>query len=89
MNFPNIDIRAIAVVFFLVFLPILFYLLLNFMVVVQKVLGFIEKILVRVFGEFVGRIFRVIFGVLGAFIGVLGAIVGVFRPKKRSGRIQR
>lgn len=84
-----LDIRGLAVLFFLLFLPLLFYLLLNIMVVAEKILAFIEKILISIFGDIVVRIFRTIFAVLGAIIGVLRAIVDVFRPKKRSGRIQR
>ena len=88
MNFLGQDIGGLGVLFFFLFLPVIFYLLLNILVVLEKALGFIEKILVRIFGQFVGRIFRAIFAVLGAIIGVLGAMLSVFKPK-RSKRTQR
>ncbi|MBM3279654.1 MAG: hypothetical protein FJY95_16485 [Candidatus Handelsmanbacteria bacterium] len=76
------DIRGVAVVFILLFLPLVFYVLLNFLAIIEKILSFLEKILISIFGEFLGRIFRVTFGILGAIIGVLKAIVDVFRPKR-------
>lgn len=82
----GIDIRAISVVLTLVFLPIVFYVVLNFLALVEKLLSFIEKILIRVFGEFVGRIFRFIFAVLSAIIGGLKFIFS-FGRSKRSRRV--
>ena len=82
----GIDLRSLIVVFGLLFLPVIFYLLLNIFVVIEKVLSFIEKILIRVFGEFVVKVFRVIFGIIGGIIDVLRAILSVFIPKKKGSR---
>lgn len=82
----GIDLRSLIVVFGLLFLPVIFYLLLNIFVVIEKVLSFIEKVLIRVFGEFVGKVFRVIFGIIGGIIDVLRAILSVFIPKKKGSR---
>ena len=82
----GIDIRAIIVVAGLVGLPLLFFVILNFLVLLEKLLSFIERILIRVFGEFVGMIFRHIFAVLGAIIGVFKFIFS-FGRSKRSSRI--
>lgn len=82
----GIDLRSLIVVFGLLFLPVIFYLLLNIFVVIEKVLSFIEKVLIRVFGEFVGKVFRVIFGIIGGIIDVLRAILSVFIPKKKRSR---
>lgn len=78
----GIDIRGIAVVAILVFLPIVFYGVLNILSLLEKLLSFVERILIRVFGDIVGRVFRVIFGVLGAFISVLKFIFSFGRSKR-------
>ncbi len=80
----DIDIRAISVVLFLFFLPIVFFVVLNFLALLEKLLAFIERVLVRVFGEFVGGIFRYIFAVLGAIIGGLRFIFSFGRSKRSS-----
>jgi uncharacterized membrane protein required for colicin V production len=82
---PDRNMQNIAVVLMFLLLPVVFYGILNIFVVIEKILSFIEKILIRIFGEFVSKIFRVIFGILGGIISVLRAILSVFIPKKKKG----
>ena len=84
MNFiRSIDISGILVVATLLLLPFLFFLVLNFLMVVERVLLFIERVIIRIFGEVVGKIFHVIAVVIIAIFSPIRYLYDLFNFKKR------